>query len=166
MPIRPSAASFGSSSLGKCCASSHSLMWGRISVSANSRMLRRRSCWSSLRLKSIYESGMYYRLNGRGLAAVPVRMRGLVEHEPSIQQLAVPMRAHAVAAVERDQRPLQLRQPVERHARKVVVFEMIVRIEKGEVPEPVTAHERRPLRRIARVDVVVLPQPVWHERQG
>ena len=44
MPISPSAASFGSSSAGKCCASSHSRTCGRISVSANSRTVRRSSC--------------------------------------------------------------------------------------------------------------------------
>ena len=37
MPISPSAASFGTSSRGKCCASSHSRTCGRISASANSR---------------------------------------------------------------------------------------------------------------------------------
>ena len=46
-PSSPRSASFGSSSLGKCCASSHSMTWGRISVSANSRtLLRRRTCSS------------------------------------------------------------------------------------------------------------------------
>ena len=43
----------GSSSLGKCCASSHSMTWGRISVSANSRTLLRRSVCSSVSAKSI-----------------------------------------------------------------------------------------------------------------
>ena len=40
-------------SMGKCCASSHSMTCGRISASANSRTLRRRSSCSSVRRKSI-----------------------------------------------------------------------------------------------------------------
>ena len=39
-PSVPRSASAGSSSDGKCCASSHSRTWGRISRSANSRTLR------------------------------------------------------------------------------------------------------------------------------
>ena len=42
----------GSSSAGKCCASSHSRTCGRISVSANSRTLRRSSSCSSVSRKS------------------------------------------------------------------------------------------------------------------
>src|SRR5437660_5213887 len=38
-PVNPSSPSFGSSSIGKCCASSHSITYGAISASANSRTL-------------------------------------------------------------------------------------------------------------------------------
>ena len=66
--------------------------------------------------------------------------------------------------VERRERPLQRRQPVERHAGEVVVLEMVVRVEECEVPEPVAAHQRAPLRRIGGVDVVVLAEAVQRER--
>ena len=66
--------------------------------------------------------------------------------------------------VERRQRPLQRRQPVERHAGKVVVLEMVVRVEEREVPEPVAAHQRAPLGRVRWIDVVVLAEAVQGER--
>src|SRR5207247_7193516 len=46
----------GTSSCGKCCVWSHSLTCGRISVSANSRTLRRSSSCSSVSRKSISEN--------------------------------------------------------------------------------------------------------------
>ena len=52
-PIKPSSAIFGSSSSGKCCALSHSITCGRISLSANSRTLRRSSSCSSVSRKCI-----------------------------------------------------------------------------------------------------------------
>src|SRR3954451_3035404 len=53
IPISPSAASFGSRSIGKCWASSHSMTCGPISVSANWRTVRRSSVCSSVARKSI-----------------------------------------------------------------------------------------------------------------
>src|SRR5688572_5217239 len=53
MPMSPRAASFGIRSAGNSCASSHALTYGRISVSANSRTLRRSSSWSSVKRRSI-----------------------------------------------------------------------------------------------------------------
>ena len=53
MPSRPRSASAGTTSAGKCWASSHSRTCGRISVSANSRTLLRSSSCSSLSRKSI-----------------------------------------------------------------------------------------------------------------
>src|SRR5574341_652556 len=52
-PIKPSSASFGFSSMGKCCVSSHSLTCGAISLSANSRTLIFICCCSSLSSNSI-----------------------------------------------------------------------------------------------------------------
>ena len=51
--MSPSAASFGRSSVGKCCVSSHSMTCGRISASANSRMLRRSSSCSGVNRRSM-----------------------------------------------------------------------------------------------------------------
>ena len=72
--------------------------------------------------------------------------------------------ACACRCVERQQRALERRQPIERHAREVVVLEMIVGVEEREVPEPVAAHQRAPLRRVGGIDVVVLAEPVQRER--
>ena len=66
--------------------------------------------------------------------------------------------------VERLQRALQRRQPVERHAGEIVMLEMVVGIQEREIPEPVAAHQRAPFRRIVRIDVVVLPETVQRER--
>src|SRR6266404_9327740 len=52
-PVRPNAASFGCSSIGKCCASSHSITCGAISASANSRTLVLICCCSSFNSKCI-----------------------------------------------------------------------------------------------------------------
>ena len=65
--------------------------------------------------------------------------------------------------VERPERALQRRQAVERHAGEIVVLEVIVRVEEREIPEPVAAHQRAPLRGIGRIDVVVLAEPVQRE---
>src|SRR5712692_5992398 len=51
-PSRPISARWGIISEGKCEASSHSITWGAISVSANSRTVRRSCCCSSVREKS------------------------------------------------------------------------------------------------------------------
>src|SRR6266853_6795716 len=51
-PSKPISASFGINSDGKREASSHSITWGPISESANSRTLRRRCCCSSVKEKS------------------------------------------------------------------------------------------------------------------
>src|SRR5215471_11386975 len=50
-PSSPISASFGIISIGKCEASSHSITWGAISPSANSRTLRRSCCCSSVSWK-------------------------------------------------------------------------------------------------------------------
>src|ERR1043166_909361 len=52
-PMKPCSASFGRSSTGKCCDSSHSRTCGAISPSANSRTLILICCCSSLSSKSI-----------------------------------------------------------------------------------------------------------------
>src|SRR6478736_4679131 len=54
--MSPRSASFGKSSIGKCCDSSHSMTCGRISASANSRTVRRSSSCSSVGRKSIDRS--------------------------------------------------------------------------------------------------------------
>src|SRR5262245_43909828 len=51
MPMTPRSASLVSSARGNACASSHSLTWGRISLSQNSRIERRSRCCSSVRQK-------------------------------------------------------------------------------------------------------------------
>src|SRR6195256_6665675 len=51
-PSNPISPSFGINSDGKREASSHSITWGAISDSANSRTLRRRCCCSSVKEKS------------------------------------------------------------------------------------------------------------------
>src|ERR1044072_314534 len=50
-PVNPRSASLGSSSIGKCWASSHSITCGAISASANSRTLVFTCCCSSVNLK-------------------------------------------------------------------------------------------------------------------
>ena len=45
-----------------------------------------------------------------------------------------------------------------------MMLEVEVRIQEREVPEPVPAHQRAPLRRVAGIDVVVLAEAV--EREG
>src|SRR5579864_1715635 len=52
MPSKPSLASCGTISCGKWEASSHSIMCGAISASANSRTVRRSACCSSVNEKS------------------------------------------------------------------------------------------------------------------
>ena len=71
-----------------------------------------------------------------------------------------------MARVEGRECALQLGQPVERHAGVVVVLEMVVRVEEREVPEPVAAHQRAPLRRIGGIDVVMLPEAIEREGDG
>src|SRR5882762_4064891 len=51
-PSKPISPSLGINSDGKREASSHSITWGAISDSANSRTLRRRCCCSSVKEKS------------------------------------------------------------------------------------------------------------------
>src|SRR5713226_8166222 len=43
---------------------------------------------------------------------------------------------------------------------------MVVRIEKGEIPEPMAAEERAPLGRIGWIDVVMLAKTIEGERDG
>src|SRR5262245_2321368 len=56
MPSRPSSASRGITSEGNRAASSVSATWGRISVSANRRTVRRISSWSAVSEKSTWTS--------------------------------------------------------------------------------------------------------------
>jgi hypothetical protein len=90
-------------------------------------------------------------------------MGRVVLDQPAVDQLAVGPPAHLLPLVERHQRALHLRQPVERHAWEVVMLEVVVRIEVDEIPEPVPAHEGAPFRGIRRIDVVVLSEPVQRE---
>src|SRR5262245_35148794 len=95
------------------------------------------------------------RRSTRGLSrlrAAPVRVRCPVLDEPAVDQPAVGLPAHALSRVEGHERPLQLRQAIERHAGKVVMLEVIVGVEEHEVPEPVASHERAPLRRVGGID--------------
>src|SRR5262249_47523413 len=153
--------SLGTSSLGKCCASSHSRTCGRISVSANSRTLRRSSSWSSVKRKSISvqskrvllareapaplahpgKTGTAGFARRRGRRA-PGGVRRAVLDQPAVEEAGIGLPPHAVPRVERQQRALQRGQPVEGHAGEVVVLEVVVRIEEREVPEPVAADER------------------------
>src|SRR5262245_55793912 len=91
----------------------------------------------------------------RGLRPAPGGMRRAVLDQPPVDETAVRLPPHPLARVERDQRALELGQTVEGNARKVVVLEVVVRVQEDEVPEPVAAHQRAPLRRIRRIDVVV-----------
>ena len=93
----------------------------------------------------------------------PVGMRRAILDEPSAQQARIVLPAHPMTRVEGLQRALESRQPVERHAGEIVVLQMVVRIQEREIPEPVPAHERAPLGRIVRVDVVVLAEAVQGE---
>ena len=91
-PSARARASFGSRSIGKCCASSHSITCGPISASANSRTVRRRSCCSSVGRKSIgrnVSSGN--RENGQSQARAraahrrtssPSRIFDMLRHDP------------------------------------------------------------------------------------
>src|SRR5690606_540110 len=75
IPSSPRSASFGISSIGKCWASSHSRMCGLISVSANSRTLRRSRRCSSLKQKSTTPR-MYHELRRYLTTATAVCARG------------------------------------------------------------------------------------------
>ena len=75
-------------------------------------------------------------------------MRGAVLDEPAVEQPAVGLPARALALVEGHQRALQRGEPVERHAGEVVVLQVIVRVQEREIPEPVAAQQRAPLRRV------------------
>src|SRR5687767_1065954 len=87
----------------------------------------------------------------------------LILDQPPVDQLSVRPPPHLLMGVERPQGLLKLRQPVERYPRKVMVLEVIVGIEEHEVPEPAPAHQRAPLRRIGRIDVVMLAETVQRE---
>src|SRR5438093_713968 len=91
-------------------------------------------------------------------------MRRAILDEPAVHEARVVLPAHLVTVIERHERPLERRQAIERHPGEVVVLDVIVRVEKREIPEPVPPHERAPLRGIARIDVVVLSEPVQRER--
>ena len=93
----------------------------------------------------------------------PVGVGLLVLDDPSVDELAVGPPAHLFLFVERPQRDLELGQAIERHAREIVMLEVVIRVQVREVPEPAAAHQRAPLGRIARVDVVVLAQPIESE---
>src|SRR4029079_16750327 len=64
---------------------------------------------------------------------LPIGVRGAVADKPVAQQSTVGAPSHAVARVERCQRALQRRQPVERHTGEIVMLEVIVRIEKHKI---------------------------------
>ena len=80
MPVSPRPASFGSRSMGKCCASSHAITCGRISASANSRTVRRRSCCSSVGRKST--NRMYQGQEENGIRRIVSRSRALMRRSP------------------------------------------------------------------------------------
>jgi len=63
----------------------------------------------------------------------PVRVRRAVLDEPAADELTVGAPGKALALVVGRERLLDLRQPVERHARKVVMFEMVVGVKEGGV---------------------------------
>ncbi len=66
--------------------------------------------------------------------------------------------------VERRERALQRRQPVERHAGEIVMLEMVVGVQKRKIPEPVPAHQRAPFRGVVGIDVVVLAEAIQRKR--
>src|SRR4051812_45581876 len=56
----------------------------------------------------------------------PVRVRRAVLDEPTVHQTRVGLPADLMPRVERRELPLQPRQPIERHAREVVMLEVVV----------------------------------------
>src|SRR5512144_1776505 len=53
VPRKPSSPILANTARGKCCASSHSMTWGRISASANSRAAWRIACCSAVKVAVI-----------------------------------------------------------------------------------------------------------------
>ena len=96
----------------------------------------------------------------------PVGVGRVVFQDPSADQLTVGPPAHLLFLVERHERALNGRQSIERHTGKVVMLEVIVGVQVGEIPEPVAAHQSAPLGGIIRIDVVVLSQSIKCERHG
>ena len=90
-------------------------------------------------------------------------MRRAVLDEPTVDQAGIILPVHLMPLVERRERALQRRQPVERHAGEIVMLEVIVGVQEREVPKPVAAHQRAPFRGVVGIDVVVLPQTVQRE---
>src|SRR5215469_15289609 len=70
-PSRPISASLGRSSRGKWEASSHSITWGPISPSANSRTDLRSCCCSGVKVKSTESSALEISISTRSLTYIP-----------------------------------------------------------------------------------------------
>src|SRR5882724_1454402 len=94
---------------------------------------------------------------------VPVPVRSPVLDEPAVEEGSVADRFHLHLIVERLQETVQPGEVVEGNARKVMVLQMEVRPEKGEVPEQRRLHQSGPVRRVVRVDVIVLADAVQGE---
>src|SRR4029450_4193100 len=92
------------------------------------------------------------------IGAMPIRMRCVILNKPPVDEPTVTLPTHVLTLVKRHKGALRSRQPMEGTPGKIVVLEVVVGIQKGEVPKPVTLHERAPLRRIVRVNVVMLPE--------
>lgn len=93
-------------------------------------------------------------------------MRGFVEDQVMIEELDVSARSHALfleVGIEQLSQPGEI---IKRDAREIVVFEVVIGPEKRHIPKPAGLHQRTPLRRIVRPDVIVLPQPVQCECKG
>ena len=61
------------------------------------------------------------------------------------------------------QLPVEFRKVIQRYARKVMVFEVEIRVYLEEVRKESAAQDSPPFRRFSRYDVVVLSQPVYRK---
>src|SRR4051794_38701126 len=98
------------------------------------------------------------------IATAPVGVRSMIVDEPAVDKAPVTLPPHVLALKKRNECTLQSRQAIERNTRKVVMFEMVVRVEKRDVPEPVPLHQGAPLRGIGGVDIVVLSETIQRKR--
>src|SRR6185436_20117493 len=108
-------------------------------------------------------AGRWLLAAGRRRLATPVGVRGVVLDEPAVDEATVALPSHVAPLIEGNQRALESRQTIQRNAREVMVFEVVIGVQEREIPEPVSLHQRSPLRRIVRIDVVMLAEPVQGE---
>src|SRR5438552_16640011 len=96
----------------------------------------------------------------------PVRMRFLVQDQILVQQLTVRARNNAPLAEEGLERFVKPRKVVEGDPGEIMVLQVVIGPEVGEVPEPAGLYLRAPLRRVAGLDVIMLSQAIQGKRRG